>query len=240
MSHGPVIETPTPAGFKPHRVAHHFQNAEQEFQSLKFGFWLFLATEVMLFGGLFAAYIIFHGVYPETFKVGGEQLDWRMGALNTVILLTSSWTMAMGVRACQLNQKKPLVGWLIITFLCACGFLVVKYFEYTGKISHGLLPGSLFDPEGTNYDGVPYVDLFTGLDGGNGAPNLYFSFYWTMTGIHGVHVLMGMVAIGWLIWQGNKARFHAGFSAPVDLIGLYWHIVDLIWIFLFPLLYLVP
>lgn len=231
MSHDhAIVQTPTPAGFQPHTVAHHFETAEQEFQSVKLSFWLFLATEVMLFGGLFAAYIIFHDVYPETFVAGGKELDWRMGALNTVILLTSSWTMAMGVRAAQLSQRKPMVMWLVLTFLCAGGFFVVKYFEYTGKIEHGLLPGSMFHPHGE------WADKFADIE----APNLFFSFYWTMTGIHGVHVLLGMVAIGWLIWRGKQGRFHAGFSMPVDLIGLYWHIVDLIWIFLFPLLYLVP
>ncbi|MCA8943803.1 MAG: cytochrome c oxidase subunit 3 family protein [Planctomycetes bacterium] len=230
MSHGPIVQTPTPEGFRPHVVAHHFHDANQEFHSVKLGFWLFLATEVMLFGGVFAAYFIFHGQYPETFVKGGEQLSVPMGSLNTVILLTSSWTMAMGVRACQLSQKKQMLGFLWVTLLCAGGFLVVKYFEYTAKIEHGLLPGSFWHPHGH------YAEEFANVEW----PNLFFSFYWTMTGIHGVHVILGMLAISWLIWQGGKGRFHSGFSAPVDLIGLYWHIVDLIWIFLFPLLYLVP
>ena len=231
MSHGhQVVQTPTPEGFQPHTVAHHFSSAEQEFQSLKLGFWLFLATEVMLFGGLFAGYIIYHDLYPETFTKCGDMLAWELGALNTVVLLTSSWTMAMGVRACQLNQKKQMLNWLWLTIACAGIFLVIKYIEYSGKWSHGIFPGRYFNPH------EDWAPLFEGLT----APNIYFSFYFTMTGIHAVHVILGMVAIGWLVWAGRKGRFHSGFSAPVDLIGLYWHIVDLIWIFLFPLLYLVP
>ncbi len=231
MSHA-VLETPTPSGgnFRPHKVAHHFTSAVQEFQSLKLAFWLFLVTEVMLFGGLFAGYYIYHEQYLETFVACGKLLNRELGSLNTIILLTSSWTMAMGVRACQRSKQREMINWLWLTVLCACGFMVVKYFEYTAKFDHGVFPGSFFAPDET------YAPFFEGLL----HPNIFFSFYFTMTGIHGFHVLLGIFAILWLIWQGGKGRFHAGFSAPVDLIGLYWHIVDLIWIFLFPLLYLVP
>ena len=226
MSHG-AITTPTPPGFVPHTVAHHFDNAEQEFQSGKLGFWLFLATEILLFGGLFAAYFFFHSKYPETFQRGGQQLNWTLGSLNTVILLVSSYTMAMAVRSAQVSARKKMLSFLTVTAVCALGFLVVKYFEYSSKIEHGLLPGHFF----SDHDGVMAGTTF---------PNLYFAFYWTMTGIHGVHVFAGIVAITWLIKGGLRGRYHSGFYLPVDLVGLYWHIVDLIWIFLFPLLYLVP
>ena len=148
MGHSTIV-TPTPeGGFQTHAVAHHFKTAEQEFQAAKFGFWLFLATEIMLFGGLFAAYIYYHDVYAETFRMGGSLLDWKLGALNTSLLLTSSWTMAMGVRAAQLSQKKPLVMWLTLTVLCAGGFMVVKYIEYSTKYHHGIFPFTgLFSPD---------------------------------------------------------------------------------------------
>ncbi len=120
-----------------------------------------------------------------------------------------------------------IVALLFLTFLCACGFLVVKYFEYSVKYDHGLMPGSFWNPSN------PAL-----LDHEN--MNLFFSFYWTMTGIHGFHVLGGMFAIAWLLWRGKKGHFHENHYMPVDLVGLYWHLVDLIWIFLFPLLYLVP
>jgi cytochrome c oxidase subunit 3 len=226
MSHA-AITTPTPPGFVPHTVAHHFDTAEQEYQAVKLGFWLFLATEILLFGGMFAAYFFFHSKYPETFQAGGKTLKWQLGALNTVVLLISSYTMAMAVRSSQLSLKGPMLRYLVITLLCAFGFLVVKYFEYSGKIAHGLLPGRFFDPHDATMAGTTF-------------PALYFSFYWTMTGIHGFHVLLGIFAIAWLIKAGAQGRFHSGWYLPVDLVGLYWHIVDLIWIFLFPLLYLVP
>lgn len=230
MSGHATVVTPTPQGFTPHKVAHHFQTAEQEFQSSKLGFWLFLATEIMLFGGLFAAYILYHDAYAETFRAGGASLNWKLGSLNTAILLTSSFTMAMAVRAAQQSKKKAMLGFLVVTWLCAAGFMVVKYIEYTTKFEHGIGPGYFFDPHGhylTDFAGLPF-------------PNLYFALYFTMTGIHGLHVLVGMIVIGWLIWRGGKGHFHSGFYTPVDLVGLYWHVVDVIWIFLFPLLYLVP
>jgi len=237
MAHSTIV-TPTPeGGFQTHTVAHHFRTAEQEFQAAKFGFWLFLATEIMLFGGLFAAYIYFHGVYSEAFRVGGSLLDWKLGALNTVLLPTSSWTMATAVRTAQTSQRKQMVWWLTATVVCALGFMVVKYIEYTGKYHHGIFPFTgifggdpVFAPTGY------YADALQGL----AHPQLYFNLYFTMTGIHGLHVLIGIFAISWLIWRGRQGRFHSGWYTPVELVGLYWHVVDLIWIFLFPLLYLVP
>lgn len=230
MSGHALIETPTPEGFVPHKVAHHFDTHVQEFQSCKFVFWLFLATEIMLFGGVFAAYFIYHDMYTETFVTGGKQLNWQLGALNTCILLASSYTMAMGVRAAMLSQKKNMMTYLTLTLLGALGFLVVKYFEYSAKFSHGFFPGEFFHPHGE------YAAIFEGLE----APNLYFSFYFTMTGIHGFHVLVGAILIAWIMKRGAKGNYHSGHYLPVELVGLYWHLVDLIWIFLFPLLYLVP
>jgi len=224
---------PAPPGFTPHVLPHHFDTQAQEYQSAKLGFWLFLATEVLLFGGLFAAYFYFKDVYPETFVEGGKMLSWKLGSTNTAILIISSWTMAMAVRSSQLSHKKPMIGYLIMTFLCACGFLVVKYFEYTAKIDHGYLPGSFFVPTAEALEHMPGLLDLKGM-------SMFFALYWTMTGIHGFHVFCGMVVIAWLIVRGWKGHFHENHYMPVDLVGLYWHIVDLIWIFLFPLLYLVP
>ena len=232
MSADTHIVTPTPEGFTQHVVAHHFDSAEQEFQASKFAFWLFLATEIMLFGGLFAGYILYHGVYPETFRVAGDTLQWELGALNTVVLLTSSWTMALGVRAAQLSQKRKMLTWLSLTIALAGVFMVVKYIEYSGKLGENVGPGMWFNPVA----GGHYAEALAGVP----FPNLFFSFYFTMTGIHGIHVLVGMGLITWLVIRGTKGHFHSGYYTPVDLIGLYWHIVDIIWIFLFPLLYLVP
>ncbi|MEM7199906.1 MAG: cytochrome c oxidase subunit 3 family protein [Planctomycetota bacterium] len=231
MSDGHALPTtPTPAGFVPHEVAHHYNSHVQEYQSWKLAFWLFLATEIMLFGGLFAAYFVYHDLYPETFRVGGQQLDWRMGSLNTAILLCSSFTMALGVRAAQTSEKGKMLTYMILTVAGAAGFMVVKYFEYTAKFSHGLFPGAYFNPHGA------YADAFAGLSGAN----IFFGLYFTMTGIHGLHVLIGAGLILWMIKRGAAGRYHSGHYLPVDIAGLYWHLVDLIWIFLFPLLYLVP
>lgn len=222
--------TPTPAGFVPHHVAHHFKTWEQEFQSAKLGFWLFMATEILLFGGLFAAYIYFHGIYPETFRECGKMLSWKLGALNTTVLLLSSWTMAMGVRSAQRSERKACFNYLMATVFCGGVFMVVKYVEYSAKIEHGTLPTRWFHPHG------PEAAILATLE----HPSMFFSIYFTMTGIHGIHVLVGMIVITYYAIGCAKGRYHSGHYLPIDLVGLYWHIVDIIWIFLFPLLYLVP
>ena len=232
--HGHSVVVPAPGpGFLPHTVAHHFDTPTQEFQAAKLGFWLFLATEILLFGGLFAAYFYYHEWYPETFRVGGRQLDWKLGALNTTVLLVSSWTMAMGVRSAQTSQKKKLLIYCGLTVLGAAIFMVVKVFEYKSKLEHGTLVIP-WEPVGvwfTDHDGV-----MANVPNGH----LFFALYFTMTAIHGLHVLIGAGLILWIIKGAAKGRFHAHYYLPVDLVGLYWHLVDLIWIFLFPLLYLVP
>lgn len=242
--HGHSVVVPAPGpGFLPHTVAHHFDTPTQEFQAAKLGFWLFLATEILLFGGLFAAYFFFHQVYPETFKVGGEQLNWKLGAVNTIVLLLSSWTMAMGVRSAQVSDKKKLLMYCALTVLGALIFMGIKFVEYQAKYEHGLLPvfGGMQVP--TLAEQGKQLTWYTDHDGVMaGVPhgNLFFSIYFTMTAIHGLHVIIGAGLILWIMVGAAKGRFHAHYYLPVDLVGLYWHLVDLIWIFLFPLLYLVP
>lgn len=203
--------------------AHHFESAEHEFEAGKLGMWLFLVTEIMLFGVFFAGYGLFMYLYPEMYKEAHEHLNKVMGAGNTIVLLVSSLTMALSIAFIQRDQKGKSMAMLGITFLCACIFLVVKFFEYQAKWEHGLLPGKFFTGEGFK------------------APNaaLFYSFYFVMTGTHGVHVLIGMAAIAWIMWRMNRGDFNSKRFAAVEFVGLYWHIVDLIWIFLFPLIYLV-
>lgn len=208
-------------------LQHHFATMEQQAEAGKLGMWIFLVTEVLLFGGLFAGYALMFSAHPAAFHEGHHHLDVKLGAVNTAILIFSSLTMALAVRAAQTSNKQALVKYLIITFACACGFLVVKYFEYAHKWHEGLLPGkfySYFDPSGAAPD--PFIGT-------------YFSFYFMMTGVHGLHVLAGMSAIAWVLWRSLKGNFDAHYHAPVEITGLYWHLVDLIWIYLFPLLYLV-
>ncbi len=238
--HSVVIPAPGPE-FLPHTVAHHFDTPVQEFQSAKLGFWLFLATEILLFGGLFAAYFYYHEAYPETFRLGGHQLDWKLGALNTSVLLLSSWTMAMGVRSAQTSQKKKLLVYCGLTVLGAAIFMVVKFFEYKAKYDHGLFVfPEMFHGYDTATGQLPWFKDYHGVMAGVPHGHLFFAIYVTMTAIHGLHVLIGAGLIIWVMKGAAKGRFHAGYFLPVDLVGLYWHLVDLIWIFLFPLLYLVP
>lgn len=208
--------------FIEHHVAHHFESAEQEFTAAKLGMWAFLAQELLFFGGLFVAYVIFRYLYPGMFLDAHHHLSWKMGALNTCFLITSSFTMVMSIRSAQLSQKKATINYLVVTFLLACAFLVVKYFEYMSKIEHGYLPSRWFFGEGM------YENL-----------HLFFGIYFTMTGLHGLHVLIGIGLIGWMIIRAVRGEFYSEFYTPLEMVGLYWHLVDLIWIFLFPLLYLV-
>ncbi|MEO6597085.1 MAG: cytochrome c oxidase subunit 3 family protein [Planctomycetota bacterium] len=235
-----VIPAPGPE-FLPHTVAHHFDTPVQEFQSAKLGFWLFLATEILLFGGLFAAYFYFHQMFPQTFHTGGKQLDWQLGALNTSVLLLSSWTMAMGVRSAQTSQKNKTLFYCALTVLGAAIFMVVKFFEYKAKNEHGLF---VFSEMFHGYDGatgqLSWFKDYDGVMAGVPHGHMFFAIYVTMTAIHGLHVLIGAGLIIWIMVGTARGRFHAGYFLPVDLVGLYWHLVDLIWIFLFPLLYLVP
>ncbi len=203
--------------------AHHFESVEHEFEAGKLGMWLFLVTEVMLFGVLFAGYGLLNYLYPEMFREAHHHLNKVMGAVNTVVLLVSSLTMALAIGFIQRNQVGKSKAMLWITLFCALMFLVIKYFEYKEKISHGILPGIFFNAHDFK------------------APNaaLFFSFYFVMTGTHGIHVLIGMGAISWILWRMGRGDFNAHKYGAVEFVGLYWHIVDLIWIFLFPLLYLV-
>jgi len=206
------------------KVGHHFADAEQEFTSNKFGFWLFLATEILLFGGLFVAYVVFRSMYPETFHQAHLHLNRTMGGTNTVVLICSSLSMALAVRAAQTGQRNRQVILLVVTLLFAATFMVIKFFEYKEKIQHGYLPGYWYTP---HFEGDPV----------NG--NLFFGLYFMMTGLHGLHVLAGMVAIIWVLRKAARGMFSPSWYTPVELVGMYWHLVDLIWIYLFPLFYLI-
>jgi cytochrome c oxidase subunit 3 len=204
-------------------LAHHFKDMQQQFDAAKLGVWLFLCTEILKFGGLFVGYIIFHGLYPEMFAEGAKHLDWRLGATNTVVLLFSSFTMAMGIHFAQKNERNKSWWCLLVTVICGAIFMCIKYIEYTHKFHDGLLPGHFF----TNGE-AEHANLA-----------LYFSFYFLMTGLHGTHVLIGMCLIVWTMIRTKRNEFDAEFYTPVEGVGLFWHLVDLIWIYLFPLLYLV-
>jgi len=189
----------------------HPMDPEVEYSSSKLGMWLFLGTEIMLFGGLFAAYAIFRAKYPEMFLEQHQELNREMGAVNTCILIFSSLTMATAVTAVQKGRKMMAGIFILITIICGLGFGVVKYFEYGAKFSHHIYPDT----------------------------SIFFSLYFMMTGLHMLHVFIGLVVLGVIMVLTFKGKFNEKYSTPVELGGLYWHLVDLIWIYLFPLLYLV-
>lgn len=208
---------------KTHHVAHHFANAKEEFEACKLGIWLFLLTEILMFGGLFVCYGVFHNLYPNAFQEGAQFLDWKLGALNTVVLLLSSFTMALGVYYSQMNKPSKAVLNLCVTVACGFIFMLIKYFEYSHKFHIGVFPGSFFSYEEFISPQLP----------------LYFSLYFCLTGLHGIHVLIGMGLITWVIFRARKGEFSSKYYTPVEGVGLFWHLVDLVWIYLFPMLYLV-
>ncbi len=208
---------------QPAHLAHHFSDVEQQQESAKLGMWVFLLTEILLFGGLFMAYAIYRSWNPDMFYNAHKALNIYMGTANTLVLITSSVTMALSIRSMQLDKRKQTIGFLIATLALAAVFLVIKYFEYSHKFHLGQLPGKYYS--------------YTGIKGAN--PHIFFGIYFGMTGLHGLHVLAGMSAIVWILFKTVKNNFSAQYYTPIEMVGLYWHLVDLIWIFLFPLLYLI-
>ncbi len=211
--------------------------------------WIFLLTEVLLFGGLFCAYAVYRANRPEIFHYAYEHrfLDVNLGALNTVILIFSSFTMAWAVRCAQLGKQRGLIALLTITLVCGGLFLGNKYLEYKHKWEERLLPGKHFGYQAETGEGSPAVAASPPAS--SAAPQseesppeyvaVFFGIYFMMTGLHALHVAGGMGAIAWLIWRAAKGHFTRAYFGPVDYVGLYWHLVDIIWIYLFPLLYLI-
>ncbi len=311
----------------PH-LGHHWDNMKQQFEAGKLGMWLFLATEVLLFGGLFCAYAVWRGNHPELFKFGSEYLDTKWGAINTAVLITSSLTMAMAVTFAQQGKQFALKVCLLLTAAGALGFLGIKYIEYTHKFHGGIYPGlplytaaathvphhtmdadganMLAESEGIAPAGEEFVidpdsmfalppaeasvvlppkvapagtssaaalvdlnaqqaatDHLEGVEhaeheaqaqhvDSHGDPDhpafrddrpqsvhMFFNIYFMATGLHGIHVIIGLIVILWIFFRSLKNEFGPEYFTPVDLGGLYWHVVDLIWIFLFPMFYLI-
>jgi cytochrome c oxidase subunit 3 len=203
-------------------LQHHFYNMEQQLEASILGMWLFLVTEIMFFGGMFMIYILYRILYPEGWILGSNHLNVPLGALNTGVLICSSLTMALAVRSAQTSNRKGQIVNLALTIIFGSVFLIVKYFEYAEKFEHHLVPGPNFDMT------LPSANQ----------QQLFFSIYFMMTGIHALHMVVGiglMLVILALAWRG---RFTASYYTPVEVSGLYWHFVDIVWIFLFPLLYL--
>lgn len=218
-------------------LAHHFETPVQQFESAKLGMWLFLAQEVLFFSGLFVAYGVYRMNYPEAFEAGSAQLDRIIGGFNTCVLLISSFTAAMAVRSAQLGKKSQTSMHLLITIACAFAFLVIKYFEYAAKFEHGLLPGEHWHPHMEYVH--PWVDGVTTVAAMPPKTHIFFGIYFVLTGLHGLHVAIGIGVLMWVWLRNQRGEFGPEYFTPVDIAALYWHLVDLVWIYLFPLLYLI-
>jgi cytochrome c oxidase subunit III len=212
-------------------LAHQFEDLEQQQEADALGIWLFLVTEIMFFGGLFAAYAIYRWLYFLAFQGGSHILDIRLGAANTIVLLGSSLTMALSVRSAQTGNRRALVLFLAATMILGGIFLGVKAYEYNQKFEEHVVPSLDWAPEGQA--------LARLAPGGLEHAQIYFFFYFAMTGLHAVHMIIGMGLLLWLVLRARKNSFTPHYFAPVEVVGLYWHFVDIVWIFLFPLLYLI-
>ncbi|MGO4210576.1 cytochrome c oxidase subunit 3 family protein [Terriglobus sp. 2YAB30_2] len=208
---------------------HHFETEEQQREAASFGMWLFLLTEIMFFGGLFMAYLLYRNWYNPAFVAASHTLSIKLGALNTGILITSGFCMAMAVWAAETRKRKALVNFLGLTNFFGIAFLVVKYFEYAEKWHDSHIPGLKFSIADFGKLGVDMAQK----------TQVYYSLYFAMTGMHALHMIIGIVLIFWYMVRANRGEFTEGYVAPIENFGLYWHFVDIVWIFLFPLLYLI-
>ena len=229
-----------------------FQTLEQQKESATLGMWIFLVTEVLFFGGMFLTYTINRHYFFTAFGIGSNTLDITLGTVNTIVLIMSSFTMAMGVWSAQTGKKKLVPLFLILTLSLGCVFLGIKFVEYKQKFEHHLIPGHNFDITYRSSHPAPVDDpeemalekqevgraLASDPDA-NSHAQLYFSLYFAMTGLHALHMIVGAGLIIWLIKGALGGRFTPHYNTPVEIVGLYWHFVDIVWIYLFPLLYLI-
>jgi cytochrome c oxidase subunit 3 len=214
-------------------LAHHFEDLEQQKEAASLGMWTFLATEVMFFGGLICGFLVYRAIDFEAFALASRQLEPWAGGINTVVLLTSSLTMALAVHGGELGNRKAQVRYLLLTMLLGSCFLGIKAFEYYEEYHKGLIPGPSF-----NYKGeLAFPEGFGPTQIGHA--QLFFVFYFFMTGLHALHMIIGLGVVSWITWKANRGDFTAEYSTPLELTGLYWHFVDIVWVFLFPLLYLI-
>jgi len=225
-------------------LQHHFANMEQQREAGTLGMWVFLVTELMFFGGMFLAYTLYRSMYPAAFASASNHLDIKLGTLNTVVLIMSSFTMAMAVYFTQMGRQRWQVICLVLTLLLGLTFLGVKGVEYYDKYEDRLIPGHLipgrsFDPE-VQKEGEPpdhhKLHLLPGATKDN--VEMFYWIYFAMTGMHALHMIIGAGLLTFLLIFSLRGRFDPEYHSPVEVIGLYWHFVDIIWIFLFPLLYL--
>jgi cytochrome c oxidase subunit III len=205
------------------RLQHHFDDMGQQHEASSLGMWLFLSTEILFFSGLFLAYAVYRFRFPEAFAEASHHQNIYLGAFNTVVLIVSSLTVAMSVYFAQTNRRKQLVLMIVLTMILGAVFLGVKAYEYHEHFIDGVLPGQWFTYESPNA----------------GRIQIFFLLYFIMTGLHALHMVIGLGIFAWLGWNAWRGEYSSQYFAPVEVCGLYWHFVDIVWIFLFPLLYLI-
>jgi cytochrome c oxidase subunit 3 len=215
QAHGPAAHHP--------ELRHHFESMGRQKEAASLGMWVFIAQEIMFFGGLFCAYAVYRSLYPEAWAEASHHLDYKLGAVNTAVLICSSLTMAMAVHAAALGHARQIVGYILATVALGSVFLGVKVVEYKDKFTHHLVPGASFSFPG------PFE-----------APaEIFYALYFAMTGLHALHMIIGVPILLTIAWQAYRGRYGPAYHTPVEMVGLYWHFVDIVWIFLFPMLYLV-
>jgi len=223
----------------PPYLRHHFATIEQQRETSAFGMWLFLLTEIMFFGGMFCAYLIYRNWYYPAFVAGSHQLSIVLGTINTAVLICSSFTMAMGVYSAEKFNRKALVGWLLATIVLGGVFLGIKTVEYREKWEKHHVPGLNYSVAGfTHIDPEHPQEKPLPLDMAQ-KTQVYFSLYFAMTGMHALHMVIGITILFFLVAKAWGGKYTSGHVAPIEYFGLYWHFVDIVWIFLFPLLYLI-
>jgi cytochrome c oxidase subunit III len=221
--HPAAVENGSIASVHDPALKHHFDDMEQQRHAATLGMWVFLATEVLFFGGLFAAYMVYRVWYPGTFGDASRTLDITLGTVNTMVLITSSLTMALAVHAAEEGERRSIMLFLVLTMILGVVFLGIKGVEYYQKFAEHHVPGLGFHFEGQAPERA----------------QLFFSLYFAMTGLHALHMVIGLGVLTVILSMAWRGRFSRAWHTPVEITGLYWHFVDIIWIFLFPLLYLV-
>src|SRR4029077_2853613 len=215
------------------QLLHHFADEQQQRDSASLGMWIFLATEVMFFGGLFCAYLIYRRWYFGDFGAASKSINATLGAANTAVLICSSLTVVLAIWAAQTSRRVLLIGMLVLTMLFGLAFLGIKGVEYKDIFEEHHVPGASFSFNQVPIPGHP--DQYANPQ----HAQIFFSLYFIMTGLHALHMIIGLGLFTWLLIMAWRGRFTPEYYTPLEVGGLYWHFVDIVWIYLFPLLYLI-
>jgi cytochrome c oxidase subunit III len=224
----------SPIAVEPHgpELRHHFSSAQQQRDAASLGMWVFLGTEIMFFGGMFCAYLVYRYWYYNEFAAGSRSISLMWGTINTIVLICSSLTVALGVRAAQVGKRKLLVILMLATLVFGLAFLAIKGKEWHDKYEEHHVPGSSFDASDIIRE-YPQIHIDPSHE------QIYFSLYFAMTGLHALHMIIGVGIFAFITFYAWKGRYTPEYHTPVEIAGLYWHFVDIVWIYLFPLLYLI-